>query len=196
MCGVLSFEDRLRKCYFEVLDNVSAEVERRFCQPSMEKLVNVEAILLDAMKNRPRSSADLKNILGVHGEDFQVEELAAQLQMLPHVFKEGSSMSFNTIRSELSSHSHTVKELLNQVLGLLHLISVVPASAASAERSFSALRRLKTYLRSTMTQKRMTHLLLLHVHSQYTAKIVLNDVLREFASRSAERKSVFGHGSF
>jgi hAT family C-terminal dimerisation region len=35
---------------------------------------------------------------------------------------------------------------------LVRLLLVAPASSAEAERSFSALRRLKTWLRSTMTQ--------------------------------------------
>jgi len=38
-----------------------------------------------------------------------------------------------------------------QVTTLLKLLLVSPASSAEAERSFSALRRLKTWLRSTMT---------------------------------------------
>ena len=32
----------------------------------------------------------------------------------------------------------------------VHILRVIPATLCSAERSFSALRRLKTYLRSTM----------------------------------------------
>ena len=40
----------------------------------------------------------------------------------------------------------------NEVEQLVRLLLVAPASSAEAERSFSALRRLKTWLRSTMTQ--------------------------------------------
>ena len=44
------------------------------------------------------------------------------------------------------------------------VLYVLPASTASAERSFSSLRRLKSYLRSTMAQKRLTALMAIHVH--------------------------------
>ena len=37
----------------------------------------------------------------------------------------------------------------------MRLLLVVPASSAEAERSFSALRRLKTWLRSSMLQTRL-----------------------------------------
>ena len=39
----------------------------------------------------------------------------------------------------------------NEVNKLVRLLLVSPASSAEVERSFSALRRLKTWLRSTMT---------------------------------------------
>ena len=45
--------------------------------------------------------------------------------------------------------SSAEKLLISQVLTLLHLILVMPATNASSERSFSMMRRVKTYLRST-----------------------------------------------
>ncbi|KAF0756225.1 52 kDa repressor of the inhibitor of the protein kinase-like [Aphis craccivora] len=44
------------------------------------------------------------------------------------------------------------------------LESITQLSVASAERSFSTLRRLKTWLRSQIGQERLTGLALLHVH--------------------------------
>ena len=43
-----------------------------------------------------------------------------------------------------------VRKIFPMVERLLRLVLTSPASSCSAERSFSALRRLKTYLRSTM----------------------------------------------
>ncbi|KAH3831615.1 hypothetical protein DPMN_104886 [Dreissena polymorpha] len=47
---------------------------------------------------------------------------------------------------------------------VLRHVLVMPATNATSERSFSALRRLKTYLRTSTTQERLTHLMTLHVH--------------------------------
>ena len=41
---------------------------------------------------------------------------------------------------------------------------VLPVTSCEAERSFSALRRIKNYLRSTMTEERLTGLALLNIH--------------------------------
>ncbi|KAM3842253.1 trace amine-associated receptor 13c-like [Diretmus argenteus] len=60
------------------------------------------------------------------------------------------------------------------------------------ERSFSALRRLKTWTRSTMTQKRLTHLTIMHVHSDIVDTLDIHALMREFISITPERKSIFG----
>ena len=63
------------------------------------------------------------------------------------------------------------KSMLKEVDTLLHLYLTIPLKTATAERSFSTLRRLKNYLRSTMSQKRLNHLILLHTHEK--AQLVL-----------------------
>ena len=71
-------------------------------------------------------------------------------------------------------------------------LSFSPATNASSERSFSALRRLKTYLRFTMTQKTLNNLLILHVHKDRTDEISLSEVLNDFVSKGERRSNVFG----
>ena len=53
---------------------------------------------------------------------------------------------------------------------MLTRVMILPVTSCEAERSFSTLRRIKTYLRSTMKQERLTGLALLNVHS-YTSFI-------------------------
>lgn len=128
--------------------------------------------------------------MGIFKNDINIDRLEAQLFLLPSVLKETKG-SFDICR-KLLAESSSIKDLMDEVLKIVELISVVPASAAPAERSFSTLRRVKTFLRSRMTQKRLTHLLLLTIHDSLAAKINLDLVLKEFVCRTAERKSVFG----
>ena len=55
---------------------------------------------------------------------------------------------------------------MSEICTLLKLVLVVTAMNAVSERSASALRRVKTYLRSTMSRSRLKNLMLLHVHKQ------------------------------
>ena len=76
---------------------------------------------------------------------------------------------------------------------LAKLIIVMPATNSSSERSFSAMRRVKSYLRSTMSQERLNNLMILHVHQDYTDTINLIDVANDFVCKSERRSQLFGH---
>ena len=59
--------------------------------------------------------------------------------------------------------------MIPDVMQLLTFYSVCPASTAtSAERSFSHLRRIKSYLRNTMSQQRLVSLMLLSAYPEIT----------------------------
>jgi hypothetical protein len=70
---------------------------------------------------------------------------------------------------------------------LLRLFLTLPIGIASAERSFSVLRRLKNYLRSTMGQQRLTSLAILAIERKVSEEVQLTNVLSEFASAKARR---------
>ncbi|KAK3083885.1 hypothetical protein FSP39_004713 [Pinctada imbricata] len=59
----------------------------------------------------------------------------------------------------------TNRHLYPSVFNVLVALLTIPVSTATAERSFSCLKRLKTYLRSTMGQTRLQNLAVLHTHS-------------------------------
>ena len=60
---------------------------------------------------------------------------------------------------------------------LVRLLLVMPATNAVSERSASALRRVKTYLRTTMCDARLNNLVL-HVHKDRCDSLVLATVAR------------------
>ncbi len=72
----------------------------------------------------------------------------------------------------------------------MQLILVMPATNASSERSFSALRRLKTYLQTTMKQDHLNYLMLLHVHKDKTDDQDLKVIVNEFIN-SEHRFNIF-----
>ena len=68
----------------------------------------------------------------------------------------------------------------------------MPATDAFSECCFSAMRRIKSYLRSTMGQERLNHLMLLHLHKEKLDKLDLVFIANEFVSGSEHRLSFFG----
>ncbi len=82
--------------------------------------------------------------------------------------------------------------LMSETLKLVKLVLMMPATNATSERSFSYLRRIKTYLRSTMGQQRLNHLIVLTTHKEKTDSLDLETVAREFISKSERRITRFG----
>ena len=69
---------------------------------------------------------------------------------------------------------------------------VIPATSATAERSFSCLRRVQNFLRSTMSQERLNNLMILQIHQDLTDLFDLEAVARDFVSLSDSRRDLFG----
>ena len=84
------------------------------------------------------------------------------------------------------------RQLITEVVTVLNLILVMPATNAISERSFSAMGRLKTYLRATMKQDRLNHLLLLHLQKEQTDALSLPTFANDFVGSSEYRLSIFG----
>ena len=80
---------------------------------------------------------------------------------------------------------------LSQVSTVLQVI-LMPATNATSEWSFGALRRVKTYSRNTMSQQRMNNLMLLHVHKDIVDSLDLRSVANDFVADSELKLKIFG----
>ena len=71
----------------------------------------------------------------------------------------------------------------------------MPATNAVSERSFSAMRRLKTYTRTNMTSNRLNNMMVLHVHKEKVDSFSLIDVAHSFVEHSQHRFDIIGEFS-
>ncbi|XP_052129470.1 uncharacterized protein LOC113214523 [Frankliniella occidentalis] len=77
-------------------------------------------------------------------------------------------------------------ELFPNIRALLLILLALPSSVATAGRSFSTLRRVKTWLRSTMTTSRLAGLALLSIHRDIP--IDKSEVIRKFSEKNKTRQ--------
>ena len=69
----------------------------------------------------------------------------------------------------------------------LKLYLTVAVSIASCERSFSKLKLIKSYLRSTMGESRLSALAMLSIESDFVEMLSFEDIISEFVSMKAQR---------
>ena len=126
-------------------------------------------------------------------DDFDATKLRMQLDILSANFPHESVRNLHDVLPYLRELSPAQKSLMSEVCTLASLILVMPATNAVSERSFSALRRLKSYLRSIMTQVRLNNLMVLHVHKSRTDNLSCKDIATDFVSGSSHRQAIFGN---
>ncbi|KAI3706498.1 hypothetical protein L6452_24284 [Arctium lappa] len=71
------------------------------------------------------------------------------------------------------------------------VLLTIPVTVASAERSFSKLKLLKSYLHSTMTQERLNGLALIAIESGLLENVDYEDLIDDFISKNARRMILF-----
>uniref|UniRef100_V5HGZ2 Uncharacterized protein n=1 Tax=Ixodes ricinus TaxID=34613 RepID=V5HGZ2_IXORI len=158
----------------------------------MQQLVKLESTLINSAGGRQFTTDDLKEALGVHACDLDLARLSAQLLLSRALLCNLDSLTIDAILSTLKAKSDGILDIPDQVVKYTKLLHSVPASVALGKRSFCALRRIKTYLRSRMSQGRLTHLLIFHIQKGRTGELNLDDIIKEFVSRTAERTATFG----
>lgn len=165
--------------YFKVIDTAVAELQRRFDSPGIKTYLKLETALLigkaeDATADYPEVHSqsiddDISRFSGFVGPFATVSEAVEKFKVLPP----------------------EVKALYPGVDALLRLLLVVPATSCTAERSFSKLRILKTWLRSTMSQQRLNHASVCYVHSELLRTIALSEIVNEFIAVHESRGCIF-----
>ena len=74
---------------------------------------------------------------------------------------------------------------------IVRLLLLSQATDIESDGIFSALKRVNTYVRSTMGNNRLYALMLVHVHNNILDNINLADVANQFVDRKDRRKQRF-----
>ena len=69
----------------------------------------------------------------------------------------------------------------------LRIAVTLPVTVASAERSFSKVKLIKTYLRLTVAEERMSGLAIVSINSEVAQQLSYDDLVDDFASRKCRR---------
>ncbi len=143
--------DYYRTEFYKVLDVADMQFRERFEQEGMQMLRHLEQVLITGK---------------IHGVVQQYPEinpdiLKVQLALFRMKYNFQSSTEIVAV---LQGMNPEVRGLFDQVETVARLLLVVPVSSAESEKSFSSLRRLKTWLRSTMTQTHLNSVAVCYVH--------------------------------
>ena len=117
----------------------------------------------------------------LYKEDL-LSELSS-LHTLYHSAERDEVPSVNSIKTALLTLSINQQMLIITACHLFQLLPILPTANATPERPFSALQHIKSYLRSTMSQPKLNHLMILHYHQDMTDNLDLKSITIEHITK-------------
>ncbi|XP_044572317.1 uncharacterized protein LOC123257415 [Drosophila ananassae] len=174
-----------RKSYFEVFDQLISSLNNRFENDSARFFKMLERFAVG-------QPVDINEIVKHYKNDFDKDRLLSDRNMFLQLVKRQNEHT-NNLREvvDFLKKYEWMRGLVPEFVRFVRLLITIPGSSCSNERSFSVLRRVKTYLRSTISQYRLNNVAILHVYRETTDKLDLDELLNEFISKNAKRSSVF-----
>ena len=180
--------DKFRILYYEILDHILMEMEVRF--QDCEKLKFV--CLVDNTKFEKYKScfpsSELESLHEYFGPVIpKTQRLKNELALLYEDVRYR-----NISAAEVFKLLHEDKDIFMEAYKLFSLVLTLPSTTASVERSFSCLKRLKTYVRNTISQERLSSLANISIQKELLLQLVrtqpfFEDIIDKFAALKDRR---------
>ena len=181
--SVSSSEEYKRELYFPVVDAFLSELRQRFDDKNMDVMRGIQAC-----------SPHSKDFLSLSMLMPLAEMYSFNFFFFTDVLEMEVKLAKRTLETKELEHIGDVflalvslKAAFPEFTKLVRIAMTIVVSTAHCERSFSALKRIKNYLRSTMNENRLTNLA---IERELSNTLVLDDVVTEFARLDQNRRIV------
>ena len=161
--------------YFAALDRVIFELESRFQGNDQRILCSLGEITLSQEPSQ-ESFRQVSEFYKIDRELLQAEFAIFKTFRAESADKLNFSKATDVYEALHKSH---LLPMLPQLSHVIKIFTVISATSCTAERAFSGLRRMKTYLRNTMGQQRLTDLAVINIERYYSNRVIENDKLQK-----------------
>ncbi|GBL87917.1 Zinc finger MYM-type protein 1 [Araneus ventricosus] len=165
-----------RREMFSVIDRLKKEIERRFFNDNKIIMLGIKALV-------PESTTFLKTEdIFAFGRLYhsKSQDLKIELENMRRVFARKPDASKPKTLLQLQQYISRVADAFYEMNRLIKIACTLPVSTCACERSFSTLRIVKYYMRTTMVQNRLQSLMILGVHSSRSRKLDLHNIVEKF----------------
>ena len=180
---IVDAEAKFKACvYCAVFDRLIQEFHERFQD------FNVFAEMFSCLLPRNfGDSSSFKQLAEHYERDIEPDTAALEytqfcslVKSTPEIQAELQEATIQDILLFLKKHR--LDTAYPYITVLYRILGTISVSTAGAERSFSKLKLIKSYLRSTMSEERLTGLALISIERQFADSIRINDVISRFSS--------------
>ncbi len=145
--------------YLPVLDAVISELDRRFMGETIDLAKACDAVF-------KCEKVEIDHLLKKYAEPLCIHPLLVRVET------DFAKASATVTPVAFTNFQNTVKKgTYPNLYKLLQLALTLPVGSATSERSFSAMRRIRNWLRTTMSEHRFSDLGILHIEAEITATL-------------------------
>ena len=191
----LTLQEENKRSMFECIDRFHSELQIRSSAikkvATMFEAVQAKSLIFATEEELLKSIPRLSTFYDELSEEellLEIPRLRRHLKAAEIDLKEAEDWSVLDVLKFVAEWDFI--ESLPYLTLSLRLFVTICVSVASCERSFSKLKLIKNYLRSTMGQSRLSDLAMLSIESDSAQEIDFDDVINKFSVLKA-RKSKF-----
>ncbi|CAF0940276.1 unnamed protein product [Adineta steineri] len=168
--------------FYAVLDIIVTSIKERFDENYLHIIVLCEKLFLHKVFLVEDELKEIARFYNINYDDLRTEQRLYKI-----AFDEKQQWNLTAATKLFMQHNfHLSLPAMNQ---LLKILWTIPTNVCGCERSFSSLRRIKTYIRSTTGQERLSSLALINIEKDY--QIDIDTIVTDFISKKDERKKIF-----
>ena len=174
--------------FIPILDVLLSEIRRRFSKESCVIMEGIQAL------NPGSSTFCEKTVILALASQYKcnTEELEFEIPQLKRILgrKQTSGLETPSSLLDLTVFLEPYGEVFPEMFKLCKIALALPVSTAACERSFSVLKLVKTVLRNSMSDERLSNLGVLSIESKRSKAISLDDFVDVFAKRHNNRRII------
>ena len=138
------------------------------------------------------ASKEIAYLKETYKGDVNYLQFEVECDVLRVMFNKGQPQHFKDVYTLLKKVDYSQFSLISNTIPICKLILINPATTATAERSFSPARRIKTWMRPNKLALRLNSVLIIYFYKLITDKLDLKAIANELISNNDRRKSKFG----
>lgn len=175
--------------YFKILDQAISSISERFEQIREHNniflfLYNIASFKKDPSLITKFNCINWEKKLEHNGvSDVSGDELYEEIKMLSTLLESQSSLK-SVLEFIYNKHLET---LFPNLVISIKIALVLPVSVASGERTFSKLKLIKNYCRTTMSQERLVGLATISIEKELAETLDYEEIIENFAKAKARR---------
>ena len=185
-------EDEIKAFYVDLYISVMETGSRVLTQRYSNQDLEIVDLVRCTLEEENMAHEDLARLVRFYDGDVHLDNLRFKRNMWFEMCRqENASPTVDILRKKLVDED-ALKWMIPNMQSLCVTYVCPPMSTCEAERSFSMLREIHTYLRSSQTQQRLNNCAILSAHRDIVSTMEFGALIEEFVDKTIQRKDIFG----